>query len=104
MINNPSPYFLKSKIRGGVVISDARQANTGLCYFFFIIFFIAIAALPMNIHSSPCFLMWGIGMFAARFLVAKLFYKYLCPSVRISVLLSVCPSGLGGNAIFSTPS
>ena len=33
------------------------------------------------------------------FLVAKLLYEYLRPSVR----MSVCPSGLGGNAIFSVP-
>ncbi len=32
------------------------------------------------------------------FLVAKLLYKYLCPSVRMSVCLR---SGLGGNVIFS---
>ena len=36
-------------------------------------------------------------------LVAKLLYKYLCPYVRPSVRMSVCPSGLGGNAIFLAP-
>ncbi len=45
------------------------------------------------------------------FLVAKLLYKYSCPSVcpsvrlsvRMSVRMSVCLSGLGGNVIFSAP-
>ena len=42
--------------------------------------------------------------FLIIFLVAKLLYNYLCPSVRLSVCPyvrpSVRPSGLGGNVIF----
>ena len=37
------------------------------------------------------------------FLVAKLLYKRQCPSVRLSVGMRVCMSGLEGNMILSAP-
>ena len=37
------------------------------------------------------------------FLITKLLYKIKCPSVCLSDCMSVCPSGLGGNVIFSAP-
>ena len=38
-------------------------------------------------------------LYSYDFLVAKLFHKSKCPSIS----MSVCPSGLGGNVIFSAP-
>ncbi len=63
---------------------------------------ISQASRTNKVYYCGLYILWKRGFIPGRFLVAKLLYNYLCPSVCPYVRPSV-RHNLGGNVIFSAP-